>query len=171
MADTITFRQMTRDDLPLFHAWLHLPHVAQWWGPQGSIDELVQEYAAELNGTSTSRMYIALENGEAIGYIQSYVVVNSDAGWWQSETDPGARGIDQFLANPAQLNKGIGSRMIRAFVSLLFADPAVNFVQTDPAPENIRAIRCYEKVGFHSKGVVHTPDGVAMLMIVERRNH
>jgi hypothetical protein len=41
-------------------------------------------------------------------------------GWWEDETDPGARGIDQFLAEAHQLNQGIGRRMIRAFVNNLF---------------------------------------------------
>lgn len=28
---------LTRDDLQLFHTWLHLAHVTAWWGPQGSL--------------------------------------------------------------------------------------------------------------------------------------
>ena len=35
-----------------------------------------------------------------------------------------------------------------ALVELLFNDPEVTKIQTDPSPSNLRAIRCYEKAGF-----------------------
>jgi aminoglycoside 6'-N-acetyltransferase Ib len=76
------------------------------------------------------------------------------------------RGIDQFLADAHSLDRGLGTRMVREFVQFLFEDPAVTRIQADPAPSNLRAIRCYEKVGFRRVGVVSTPDGAAM--VVER---
>jgi RimJ/RimL family protein N-acetyltransferase len=54
--------------------------------------------------------------------------------------------------------------MIGAFVQVLFADPAVTVVQTDPSPANGRAIRCYQAAGFVAAGIVATPDGDALLM-------
>ena len=53
--------------------------------------------------------YIAMLNGEPIGYVQSYVARKRD-GWWEEETDPGVRGIDQSLANASQLGKGLGTK-------------------------------------------------------------
>lgn len=41
-------------------------------------------------------------------------------------------------------------------------------IQTDPAPDNFRAIRCYEKAGFRRVGPIVTPDGPAMYMVRER---
>lgn len=61
-----------------------------------------------------------------------------------------------------------GTAMVRAFVRRLLDDPAVTRVQTDPAPTNLRAIRCYEKAGFLAVGEIDTPDGRALLMICER---
>ena len=79
------------------------------------------------------------------------------------------RGIDQFLADPDALGQGLGTAMIRAFLSELFRDPGVTRVQTDPDPANARAIRSYEKAGFRAARLVTTPDGPALLMYVERR--
>ena len=121
-----------------------------------------------MAGDSAVRPYIALENGVPIGYIQSYVAMGAGDGWWPDERDPGARGIDQFLADPGRLGRGLGTAMVRAFVSELFADPEVTRVQTDPAPANARAIRCYEKAGFRRVGEVTTPDGPALLMLCDR---
>ena len=117
-----------------------------------------------INGTSTTKAYIANQGGKPIGFIQSYVVKDSRGGWWEEEQDPGARGIDQFLTAPGQLNQGLGTAMIRAFLAMLFEDQNVTTVQTDPDPKNHRAIRCYTKAGFCAVGQVHTPDGLALLM-------
>lgn len=107
--------------------------------------------------------------GEPIGYAQCYVVLGSGDGWWEDETDPGVRGIDQFLANPTQLNKGLGTKLVRALAERLFADPAVTKIQTDPAPDNYRAIRCYEKAGFVQQKLITTPDGQAVYMVLTRQ--
>ena len=54
---------------------------------------------------------------------------------------------------------------------MLFENPQVTRIQTDPDPRNARAIRrngCYEKAGFRAVEEVQTPDGVALLMVCER---
>jgi RimJ/RimL family protein N-acetyltransferase len=78
------------------------------------------------------------------------------------------RGIDQFLADADQLGRGLGTAMVSAFVARLFEDPAVTRVQTDPAPDNRRAVRCYEKAGFRPDREIDTPDGRALVMYCER---
>jgi RimJ/RimL family protein N-acetyltransferase len=105
-------------------------------------------------------------------FVQSYVVMGSGGGWWEDETDPGARGIDQFLANASNSGQGLGSAMVRAFVEQLFKNPRVTTVQTDPSPwDNERAIRCYRRAVFVALREVSTPDGPALLMRTERSNH
>lgn len=79
------------------------------------------------------------------------------------------RGIDLSLANASQLGKGLGTKLVRALVELLFNDPEVTKIQTDPSPSNLRAIRCYEKAGFERQGTVTTPDGPAVYMVQTRR--
>lgn len=154
------FRPLAETDLPLLHAWLQRAHVAEWWGPAEPVDELREDF---LSG-GTTRAFIAWLDGEPAGFVQSYVVMGSGDGWWEDETDPGARGIDQFLAHAHQLDRGLGRAMVRAFVARLFSDPAVTVVQTDPSPDNPRAIRCYAAAGFQAVGEVVTPDGLALLM-------
>ncbi len=58
--------------------------------------------------------------------------------------------------------------MVRAFTERLLADPAVTLVQTDPSPDNARAIRCYVQAGFQPVREVMTPDGWALLMHCSR---
>lgn len=68
-----------------------------------------------------------------------------------------------------QLNKGLGTQLVRALVELLFSDPSVTKIQTDPAPTNLRAIRCYQKAGFVQERLIVTPDGPAAYMVQSRQ--
>lgn len=79
-----------------------------------------------------------------------------------------ARDEQHHCADSELLGRGLGTAMVRAFVTQLFADPAVTRVQTDSAPGNRRAIRCYEKAGFRAQREVDTPDGRALLMYCDR---
>lgn len=168
-ADQFRFEPIMEQDLVMLHSWLQRPHVAQWWGPAEPIDELRDYCLGEDAEPNATRAFIAWRAAHPIGFIQAYVVKDSGGGWWPGETDPGARGIDQFLANEAMLGQGVGSSMVRAFLELLFADPQVTVVQTDPDPTNERAIRAYVRAGFRAAGSVVTPDGPALLMRVSRQ--
>lgn len=155
--------------MPLLAEWLRRPHVAEWWGTPGSVTDLEEEYGPVIDGVSSTRAYLAMVDARPGGFIQVYTAVDHHAeGWWVEEDDPGVRGIDQFLADPADLGRGLGTTMVRAFVDTVFADPAVTRIQTDPDPGNGRAIRCYEKAGFRASHEVLTPDGPALLMYRDR---
>jgi RimJ/RimL family protein N-acetyltransferase len=149
------FRPLTAADLALVASWLRQPHVAEWWDGPIVLDPGVRQFLAVLEG-------------EPIGYAQSYqAVAGHDEGWWLDVTDPGVHGIDLFLADATRLGQGLGTRMVRAFVAKLFAQPGVTRVQADPSPANGRAIRCYEKAEFRRVREIDTPDGPALLMAIE----
>ena len=105
-------------------------------------------------------------NGEPIGYAQSYVALGSGDGWWEEETDPGVRGIDRSLANASQLGKGLGTKLVRALVELLFNDPE------SPRSKRTRRRATGERsdatrAGFEAYAV--TPDGPAVYMVQTRQ--
>jgi RimJ/RimL family protein N-acetyltransferase len=152
----------------MLHEWLCRPHVSTWWGAPPAYSDVEAEHERYTAPESTTRGYIAMLKTVPVGFIQAYAVMGSGDGWWPDETDPAARGIDTFLANPEQLGRGLGRSMISAFVDELFLDPLITKVQTDPSPDNQRAIRAYLRAGFLSHGVVMTPDGRALLMVRRR---
>lgn len=164
----IEFEPLAEARLPLVAEWLRRPHVREWWGRDEDPRTVAQLRGHLLSHPqSTVRGYIAVENGLPIGFVQSYVAMGSGGGWWEEETDPGVMGVDQFVADGTRLGQGLGTRMVRAFVEGLLADPAVTRVQTDPDPANARAIRCYEKAGFRRVRDITTPDGAALLMTAD----
>jgi RimJ/RimL family protein N-acetyltransferase len=168
----ISFRRLNVADLSMLREWLMRPHVAEWWGdgaePPPDLASLTEEYTATLARESPVKPYIAEHDGCAIGFIQSYVAMGAGDGWWETETDPGVRGIDQFLADGEHLGRGLGTQMVRAFIQQVLQDSAVTRIQTDPDPTNTRAIRSYVKAGFTPVGEISTPDGPALLMAITR---
>jgi RimJ/RimL family protein N-acetyltransferase len=161
------FERVTDADLAMLYEWVNRPHVAEWWDAPFSLEEVALEFAPRPREGGVAH-YIAHSDERPVGFVQSYVAAGSGGGWWPDERDPGVVGIDLFLADPVDLGKGLGTAMIEAFVARLFEDPAVVRIQIDPDPENARAIRCYEKVGFAAVGIVETPDGPALLMTLPR---
>ncbi len=165
----ITLRPMTEHDLPMLHQWLNRPHIVEWWGGERPTLEQVQEYyLPQAMAAEKVTPYIGMLGDKPFAYAQSYVALGAGGGWWEDETDPGVRGIDQSIADPELLGQGLGTRLVCALVDLLFSDPQVSRIQTDPAPDNLRAIRCYEKAGFQKIKTIITPDGPAIYMLRHR---
>jgi RimJ/RimL family protein N-acetyltransferase len=164
----ITFRPLAPADLPTLLAWHHRPHVAARWDIPASVAELHDAFLAEADQPRATRGLIASQGGRDVGFVQVYCVMGSGDGWWPDETDPGARGVDAFLADEADLGRGLGRAMLTALVDHLFRDPAVTKVQADPKPDNERAVRCCLAAGFTLVGQVDTPDGRAVLLTRSR---
>lgn len=162
------FRPLAPPDLQLLQEWLLRPHVAEWWDRDWTIEALREHYLDRAEEPRATRAWIACHGPEPIGFIQRYWVMGSGEGWWEDETDPGAVGIDLFLADGHRLGQGLGSAMIRAFLATLVEDGSVTVVQADPSPGNARAIAAYRKAGFREAGLVATPDGPALLLRCDR---
>lgn len=149
-------------DVPQLHDWLNRPHVAERWDNAMSLVEVEMQYRSNLASAFVFPFIVELD-GKPIGFIQSYNAELVGEGWWQDQP-PGTWGVDQYLGDENLLGKGIGSQFIREFTDNLLKKSEVKRVITDPAPDNGRAIRAYEKAGFIRLGITQTPDGPAFLM-------
>jgi aminoglycoside 6'-N-acetyltransferase len=153
------FRPMRAADLPLVKSWLTMPHVARWWGDPGEQFALVSE---DLDHPAMDQFIVANDDGP-FAYLQCY-----DPTAWPNNgfgaLPRGARGIDQFIGEADMIDRGHGCALIRIFTDRLL-EAGTPRVLTDPDPANKRAVRAYEKAGFHKAGLVETPDGTALLMV------
>lgn len=149
---------MTTADLPMIKHWLALPHVREWWGDPAEQYALV---SGDLDEPAMDQFIVSIGAND-FGYIQCYDLTAWNSGF--GEQPAGTRGIDQFIGEPGMIERGHGSRLIRAFVDDRLARGAPRIV-TDPDPDNARAIRAYEKAGFEKVRLVDTPDGIALLMV------
>ncbi|VCZ91946.1 aac(6')Ib-cr_1_DQ303918 [Klebsiella pneumoniae] len=169
--DSVTLRLMTEHDLAMLYEWLNRSHIVEWWGGEEArptLADVQEQYLPSVLAQESVTPYIAMLNGEPIGYAQSYVALGSGDGRWEEETDPGVRGIDQLLANASQLGKAWEPSWFELWLSCC-SMIEVTKIQTDPSPSNLRAIRCYEKAGFERQGTVTTPYGPAVYMVQTRQ--
>lgn len=168
MNQTFEFRPLAAADLPLLCEWLKRPHLQKWWrrGPV-TLEEVQQKYLPRVAGADAARPFFAVLGGRPVGYIQ-YYLASEGPEWWPDRPGAGVVGIDQFLADGDRLGEGLGTAMVSAFVDYLLEDPRIREIRVDPSPENSRAIRCYEKVGFRTVERITTPDGAALMMVLKR---
>lgn len=150
------FRPVTTADLSLLRSWLATPEVARWWPhPDEQYADLVEHLAGD-----DMTMLIVSWRDRPFAYVQ-----HANAHGWGDFTrgfPADARAIDAFIGDPGMIGRGHGS----AFLRLLALDLRQRYsaLMIDPAPDNLRAIRAYEKAGFHGDAIVDTPDGPARLM-------
>ncbi len=170
--DSVTLRLMTEHDLAMLYEWLNRSHIVEWWGGEEArptLADVQEQYLPSVLAQESVTPYIAMLNGEPIGVCPVVRCSWKRGRMVGRRNRSGVRGIDQSLANASQLGKGLGTKLVRALVELLFNDPEVTKIQTDPSPSNLRAIRCYEKAGFEKQGTVTTPDGPAVYMVQTRQ--
>ncbi|WP_105386261.1 GNAT family N-acetyltransferase [Neorhizobium alkalisoli] len=136
------FRDLVREDFPLLAKWLAEPHVAEWWG---EVDEELAGIEESMSSIETRPM-IAEVDGTPIAYLQ-YYDPHLEEGHPYQDQPKGTLGIDISIGIPDLVGKGHGSAIVRQLADELFENGARRIV-IDPDPENIRAIRAYEKAGF-----------------------
>jgi aminoglycoside 6'-N-acetyltransferase len=159
MTPLYQFRSMTADDLSMVRGWLAAPHVVEWWGDPDEQFGLVSD---DLGHPAMDQFIVAMDD-QPFAYLQCY----DPLAWPENglgDHPLGTRGIDQFIGELDLVGRGHGSAFIRAYTDRLLAAGAP-LVLTDPDPNNLRAIRAYEKAGFQRAHIVDTPDGLALLMV------
>lgn len=126
------------DVAPLAAIWRQ-PSVARWWPGEGP-DEIRRRIAEGEPGITP--WVIELE-GRVAGYVQL---------WEESDPEYRHAGIDLMLAEEHQ-GRGVGPATVEAVARWAFAQ-GHHRVTIDPAADNHRARRAYEKVGFRQVGVL-----------------
>lgn len=137
-APTVTIRPVLPEDAPTLTGILAQPSVARWWG-EFDEDRVEREL---IVGEPDVRVFAIEIDGRLVGAIQS-----------AEETDPEFRhaGIDLFLDDGVQ-GHGVGPTAVRMLARRLIDEDGHHRLTIDPAADNERAIRAYEKVGFRTVG-------------------
>ena len=109
----------------MLYEWLNRSHIVEWWGGEEArptLADVQEQYLPSVLAQESVTPYIAMLNGEPIRYASRTLLL--EAGTDGGKKKPiQVRGIDQSLANASQLGKGLGTKLVRALVELLFNDP------------------------------------------------
>lgn len=145
----ISFKKLRLIDLGLLHKWLNNPHVKEWYGRNEKSDfEAVRaKYIPRIEGQESTICYISYYDGKPFGFIQGYMI-NNDPNYAEY-VDRETASIDLFIREEDFMGGGFGSQMIKKFLKdIIFGEMGAQACVIGPEPNNTRAIRSYEKVGF-----------------------
>jgi aminoglycoside 6'-N-acetyltransferase len=139
--ELVTLRPIRPDDREALLSVLRDPSVVAVWdtrGPENSVEEI-------LAGDKGWTPFAIEVDGEFAGSIQCS----------EEDTDGDYRhaGIDIFMSSGFQ-GRGIGTDAVRTLARYLLEVRGHHRLTIDPAADNARAIRTYEKVGFKRVGVM-----------------
>jgi aminoglycoside 6'-N-acetyltransferase len=147
--ERVLLRPVKPEDAEPLAAMLATPEVARWW-PSFDLARVEAEFLVpEPNYVA----YAIVVDDRLVGLVQT-----------NEEPDPEFRHatIDLFL-DPEVHGQGLGPDAIRALIGHLVEVDGHHRVTIDPAADNERAIRAYEKVGFRAVGRLRQyqrfPDG------------
>jgi RimJ/RimL family protein N-acetyltransferase len=158
MDNSISFRPLARFDLALLQRWFSASHVARWWNEPTDPASLLAKYGPRIDGAEPTHVFVIEYLGRPVGWVQWYRWADYPEHAGQLGADPQEAGIDLAIGETDAVGLGLGPIVIYQFLErMIFVDPAVTAVVTDPAEENTRSLRAFEKAGFTATHTVTLP--------------
>lgn len=131
----LRLRRSNRGDAETIVAWLSQEQVHRWWGGAPvPLEEVVEKYTGDRLPEVV--VYVIETAERPVGLIQA----------WQD----GGCGLDMFIAAEEQ-GGGVGPVAARALAEDLTVRGWQNLT-VDPAVDNVRAVRAWERAGFTPTG-------------------
>lgn len=137
--DGFSLRPASRQDAGAMLRLLQEPGVARWWGAYDA-DKLDRDFF----DPAWAYTYLIVVDGALAGILQFHEV---------PDPDYKSAGVDITLAEAYQ-DRGLGTKALRRMAAYLIDERGHHRLTIDPATDNPRAIRVYEKVGFRPVGVM-----------------
>lgn len=162
----VSFRRLNTNDLNYMYKWLNHGLAAEWYGKkQFTMEEIEEKYLPYINNEKPTQAYLILYNERPIGYIQTYRIQDYKEYAQAIDIDENASGLDLFIGEDDFIHKGLGKYIISKFLEeIVFALYDTVSCILGPEPDNIGAIKTYEKVGFRYLKTVRTEDGDEYIM-------
>jgi aminoglycoside 6'-N-acetyltransferase len=155
---TISFRPLNEDDFFMLWRWLAEPHVIEGWGAPLNLEGVRAKYGPRAAGMDPIQVFVIEHDGKPAGWIQWYRWADFPEYAAQLGAEPEAAGIDLAVGERSLTGTGVGSTAIWKFLQqVVFADPAIVAVVTDPQQGNGRSVRAFQKVGFYVTKTVQLP--------------
>jgi RimJ/RimL family protein N-acetyltransferase len=144
------FRAMCRADLPDVVRWQSQPHVARWWTEAGrDLAGAEAHYGPALDGADPTRLWVVEVNGRSVGMIQDYLIGDHPE-YALLTARPEAVGFDYLVGEPSLVGRGVGTRMLWAFLRDVVRPhyPAAPEFFAAPDHRNAVSLRVLDKLGF-----------------------
>jgi RimJ/RimL family protein N-acetyltransferase len=143
--ELIRLRAPERGDLPTFAKWVNDPEVTEFLKPEPPVSmEDEEAWYQELLRRPDKVFCIETKDGKLIGNIGFH-----DLDWRDRRTILGI-----MIGEKEYWSRGYGTDAVLALLRYLFEELNMNRVSLIVDTDNARALRCYEKCGFHKEGVL-----------------
>ena len=157
-----TFRPITYADIPVLHEWFNTPHVQEFYSLRAWSEEEVREKLRPvLDREKNLFAFIVLADKKPIGYVQYCPI--SENPWPDQEIEDevakSAAGLDLFIGDAGSIGKGLGSRIVLAFLDKEIW-PKFSCCFADPDVRNEASKRCFKKSGFEFHKNITTEDAL-----------
>jgi len=165
----IEFTPFTHQDFPIYKKWSEFNHVKNTWFLDGY--ESREAVLSKIEEGGYDFPFIIQIEGKKVGFIQycdlyAYKTQCKDPKGVFTDEEKGTYCMDLFIGEDTYLNKGYGTKIVKAFSEMILKTPGAKKVLIDPASSNKRAIKCYEKAGFYKLKDTH--DGVEDVTILSK---
>lgn len=141
---------MVPDDAAILLKWMTDIRVLEFYEGRDKryTEELIYEDFFEEDDAAAIKVILEYDR-KPIGYGQIYVVTGELYEEYEYENrNETVYGIDQFIGEPDYWSRGIGTEYLGLVLKFLRQEKHADAVIMDPHQDNIRAINCYQKVGF-----------------------
>jgi len=144
--EKVRLRPVQESDLPHFQRWLQDPEVTRWLAGFGEPPTLEDEYEwYERRRADEGSVLWAIDtlDGRLVGNIELRLA-------------PAAERAELGISihDKTQWNQGFGTDAVRLVLEYAFEELDLNRVELTTDEENVRGLRCYEKVGFVREGLL-----------------
>ena len=156
------FRRTTRADFPLLARWLGSSHVARFWNHETTPEAIERDFGGSIDGTEPSFDFIVEDAGVSVGFIQRSAIWDYADEQRElielADAPRDALTIDYFIGEVDAMGKGLGTRMIREFTELCFADcPTASAIIVPVIAGNPASWRALEAAGYERIAEGHIP--------------
>lgn len=152
-------------DTPLLHAWMHRPHVVEFWEMAWPLD-WIHDYLVRQDEDPARSPYLGFVEDVPVGYIEVYDP-HRDVLGAHAPVRPGDLGAHVLIGEEEYLGRysvAIG----RAVVRFLFQRPGVLRLVGEPDVRNDNFLSLLAFLGFRKECEVDMPDKRAAFMVCER---
>ncbi len=144
----VRLRPVREDDIELLMKWDSDEEITRWTGKNFDNREEARVWYLHKQHLLRRTMVIELEDGRPIGEVE---VVNMA---WRSHSGE----IRVVIGDKSFWNQGLGQDAVYTFVRGLFETTSLREILLRVDSDNVRARRCYRKVGFKAQGRVRVPE-------------
>lgn len=137
-----------------------------------NFNEIKTKYYPRTLKDAKVPVYMIEYDKKPVGIIQYKLVEAEDKNLYKMNGN-NVYEIDIFIGELKEHNKGIGSKAINILSEFLYTKKGAELLIMCPLKNNIKAINCYKKSGFHIKNYFETEDTIGIIQtyaLMEKEN-